>query len=161
VIDLEAVTETASGTRFHRVVSLLIGTVAMLAAVLAVAQVDLSQKETRALIHAARQAASIFEGIAASGQRSSFTLNSQQDAISIAIGGLGRSLAALQRGGPGTPADAERVAADQAATDRLIAIASAMGLPSCSRRAVTVASARPRRTTSVVIVAGPTLGAAG
>lgn len=129
MIDIEAVNETAAGTPFHRVVSLLIGIVAVLAAILAVAQVDLSQKESRTLLQAARVSASIFEGIAASGQRSSFTLNSQQDAIAVNIASLARSLAALERGTVDIPGDTERVAADMAATDRLQVIAESMGAP--------------------------------
>jgi hypothetical protein len=127
VIDIEAVIETDDGTRFDRVAALVIGVLVILAALLGVVQMDLSQKAARASVLAARSAVQIFEGSAGGSMRTSFELNSQQDAITIKLNALGRALVALQTGSPNADAEQAKLEPDVAAGDRLLTIASEMG----------------------------------
>lgn len=128
MIDLEAIVETDDGTRFDKVSALLIGVVAILAAILGTLQMELSQQESRASAHAARLSVRIFEGTAGGSEPGSFELQAFQDAITLATDATSRALAALERGSGSELADA-LMQADTAATDRLTAIAAEMGKP--------------------------------
>jgi len=127
VIDLEAIVETGDGTRFDKVTALVIGAVAILAALLGAVQIDLSQKESRAAALAARYSVQIFQGINGNSARTSFELQAAQDALTVSIGALNRTLVVLEQGGDGGDVADARMKPDLAASERLQAIATEMG----------------------------------
>lgn len=125
-LDVEAVTEVSGRTRFERWLSLLVGAAAILAASLALLQVDAGLQEERALHMASRLSVRIFEETAGSSPRFSFQITSLQQATTLAISATAAQLAVLTM--PET-ADAiqARAEADLKASERLMAIAGSMG----------------------------------
>ena len=100
--------DTASGLRAERRFDLasaaLIGVIAVLAAILAIVQVDTSQNATRAQ----QQAATLASDLGARLQTTSMTqaqiLNLEQASLALGIQGLGRQISALAAGDEGAQA---------------------------------------------------------
>ncbi len=125
-LDIEAALESSGRTRFDRWLSVLVGVAAILAALLATAQVDAGKREEHALHLASRLSVRIFEGTAGGSPRFSFEINSLQHATTLAIVSTAAQIGVLNM--PET-ADAiqARAEADVRAADRLIRIAQSMG----------------------------------
>jgi len=116
MIEPESASRWRTEARFDRVATTLIGLIAVLAAVLAILQTGYGQESTRAAVQAGRLATDAAARISASSLARDSALRAQQDAIVLAMGGVGRMLAATKAG----DADAYAVgAAQQAASDRL------------------------------------------
>ena len=124
--DVEAALQPSGRTWFERWLSVLVGIAAILAALLATAQVDAGKHEERALQMAARLSVQVFKGTAGGSPRFSFQINSMQNATALAIASTGAEIAVL-----GMPETADsiqaRAEADVKAADRLLAIAQSMG----------------------------------
>jgi len=90
--------------RFDLAAAGLIGAIAVLAAILAIVQVDTSQNATRAQ----QQAATLASNLAARIQTSSMTeaqlLNLEQASLALSMQGLGRQISALAAGDDGSQA---------------------------------------------------------
>lgn len=112
-------------SRFERVLAVLVGVTALVASLVAVLQVDWGRKSERSSLLAARLPVQIFEGIAASSNRTTFHLRSQQDAVAFGVEALARQIAAFKY--PDVR-DAERAigVAEFRASERLRSIATEM-----------------------------------
>ena len=112
---METAVPRPSNERFDRVAAILIGAIAVLAAIHAVLQTTDGQGQDRAQQQAARLAADISVRVAASQLGSDFALGSQQDALVLGIQGTSRILAGLQANDTAAFAigDAEQKASDQ------------------------------------------------
>jgi hypothetical protein len=141
---------------FERVLAVLVGVTALVASLIAVLQVDWGRKSERSSLLSARLPVQIFEGIAASGNRTTFHLRSTQDAVAFGLEALARQLAAFKF--PDVR-EAERAigVADLRASERLRAITGEMasidlesrGVDSRSVRALTASVAQLQETTRV------------
>lgn len=101
---------------FDRAVALLVGTLAVVAALLSFVHMSHSHPSGRATVQGARLAEDLAARISASQQEVGFTLGAQQDALSLGIASLGRVIA----GDPAQLPDEVAVGqADQAASQRL------------------------------------------
>jgi hypothetical protein len=123
MIDLDTLHETHHGSRFDRMVALLLGIIAVLAAALGLVQMDASMRESRATAGAARLTAELSAGLPVRGVVDTFGAQAVLAAIrEMAQGtaqqlvGLGHDDATMQATG----------AARQAAGERLMTIAGAM-----------------------------------
>lgn len=126
MIDFEAIKETTDGTRFDRLTALLIGTIAVLAACLAVVQMAQSQAEGRANILTSRITVDLSGRLSASADQETFMIGSSQRAIQLEIDGTSRQIVALDTG----DAAADGIGkSDVNAGERLLAIAAEMGTP--------------------------------
>ncbi len=125
MIDIESVHSSDAGTRFHQAVATLLGIIAVLAAVLGAVQLDRSQDGARASTMAARLTADVAAGVPIQGIATHLTYQGFQDAITRSAEGTARQLVA----GDSDPAAAAEGAAEVAAGDRLMDVASAMGAP--------------------------------
>ena len=113
-------------SRFERAVSVLVGTAAVLAALLAAVQTDAGRDQERANAAAARVSVRTFEGIAVTGLQSTFELQLSQQALMTSIGATGRQLAAFEQ--PTVSDVASAIGdAEGAAGERLMAVAAEMG----------------------------------
>jgi hypothetical protein len=110
---------------FERILAVLVGFTALVASLVAVLQVDWGRRSERSSLLAARLPVQIFEGIAASGLRTTFHLRTQQDAIALGLEALARQLASYRYPAVG---EAERAIgqADLRASEQLRAVASEM-----------------------------------
>jgi hypothetical protein len=125
-VEIDQVAAARVETRFDRLIAVLLGSVALLAAMLAVIQLDAGQAESRALARAARLSVEVSTGIAGSTTHVAFGLETQQQALALGSTAISRELTALQQ----MPPDEEeqlRAAPDAAASERLGSIAIAMG----------------------------------
>ncbi len=125
-LDVQAITEVSGKTWFDRWLALLVGTAAILAALLATAQADAGGQAERALHMASRLSVRIFEETAGSSPRFSFEINSLQQATMLAISGTAAQIAVLGRPET-TDAIQGRAEADVTAAERLMTVAQGMG----------------------------------
>jgi hypothetical protein len=125
-LDIEAAREPSGRTRFDRWLSILVGVAAILAALLATAQVDAGKREEHALHMASRLSVRIFEGIAGGSPRFSFQINSLQHATALAVAATAVQIGVLNMPET-TDAIQARAEADVRSADRLFAIAQSMG----------------------------------
>lgn len=124
MIDYDTLKETARGRRFDRLVAVLIGALAVLAAALVVVQTNESLAEARANAQTRRLASELTTRIIAGGSLLNHQIINGQRALLVSMEGSSRGLVALQDGDPA----GERIGAAQgAAGERLMAIASEMG----------------------------------
>jgi hypothetical protein len=125
-LDVEAALQQSGRTLFDRWLTVLVGVAAILAALLATAQVDAGKREEHALHMASRLSVRVFEGTAGGSPRFSFQINSMQHATALAIASTAAQIGVVTM--PET-ADAiqARSEADVKAADRLFAIAQSMG----------------------------------
>jgi hypothetical protein len=125
-LDVEAVHERTGRTGFERWLAIVVGVAAVVAATLAVLQVDTAKQEERALLLSSRLAVRAFEGTAGTLPRSSFQIGSLQAALKLGLEATARQLAAFDQ-----PAAAEVETAigqaDSAASMELASIAEKMG----------------------------------
>jgi hypothetical protein len=112
-------------SRFERLLAVLVGITALVASLIAVLQVEWGRKSERSSLLAARLPVQIFEGIAASGTRTTFHLRSQQDFVALGLEALARQIASFKH--PDVR-DAERAigVAEFRASERLRAIGGEM-----------------------------------
>lgn len=120
---LETVQSVEAGTRFHQVVAVMLGLIAVLAAALGAVQLDRSQAEARATAQAARLTGDLAAGIPIQGIAFEMTFGAFQTALTRAAEGMTRQFLAS---GVDDSSVAEGVA-EEAAGNRLQLIASAMG----------------------------------
>jgi hypothetical protein len=118
VIEPEVATRWRSQDAFDRSATLLIGMVAVLAAVLAILQAGNGLASTRAQAQAARFAADAAAKISASSLVQDAALRSQQDALVMGMEAISTMMVALQSGDAGLSAVGT---AGQAASGRLAA----------------------------------------
>jgi hypothetical protein len=90
--------------RFDLVTVLLIGAIAVLAAILSVVQINSSQAANRADLQAARLAADLSARIAVSSQATDSALVAQQTALMLGLEATARQIAALQNDDPAAAA---------------------------------------------------------
>ena len=104
--------------RFDLVAAVLIGAIAMLAAVLAVIQIETGQTSGRAQIQAARLTADLTARIEVSSMARNQALVEQEGTLALSLQGVGRQISGLQYNddGAGAVGDAERHAATDLAT---------------------------------------------
>jgi hypothetical protein len=100
----DAAAELRAERRFDLVAALLIGSIAVLAAFLAIAQIGASQSATRADLEAARLAADLSARISVSSQAMDAGLGSQQGAIILGLESAARQLAGLENNDAATSA---------------------------------------------------------
>ena len=123
-VDYDALKETSSGGRFERMTALLIGLVAIVAAVLVVIQTTASLDEARGNAVARRLASEITTRLIAGGSLAAYGAINGQRALMVSMEGNSRAIVALGAGDAGQQAIGE---AATVAGDRLTAIALAMG----------------------------------
>jgi hypothetical protein len=128
-LDVEVVAEVSGKSRFDRALALLLGSAAIIAALLAAVQLDVSKQEERSLLRSSRLAVRVFELTAATGGVAAFGGLMQRTAIATTAGGFGRVIVAFDQ--PGV-ADVQNAlgAAEQAAGERLIGQIGPMAAPS-------------------------------
>jgi len=119
VIAPDSAASLSAERRFDLVAAVLIGVIAVLAAVLSVAQMSSSQAANRADLEAARLAADLSARIAVSGQATDSALGLQQTALMLAIDATAREEAGVQYSDPASLAIG---GAEQSAYDKLKAI---------------------------------------
>lgn len=124
MIDLEAVDEIRREGRFDKLAALLIGVVALLAAMLVQVQGAQGLAQARAQAQARRMSAEISTRIIASGTVSDFALINSQQAILDTVDGLARGQAGLLGNDPALVAGGNAISA---AGFRLQALATEMG----------------------------------
>jgi hypothetical protein len=96
VIAPDAAATLRAERRFDLVTAVLIGFIAVLAAILSVIQIGASQDGERAGLQAARLAADLSARIAVSGQAADSGLTAQQTALMLGIEATSRSISGLQ-----------------------------------------------------------------
>lgn len=92
----DAAAELRAERRFDMVAAILIGVIALLAAILAAAQINAGQTATRANLEAARLASDLATRISVSGQATDSALGAQQTALMLGIEATTRQIAGLQ-----------------------------------------------------------------
>jgi hypothetical protein len=107
MISPDAAADLRAERRFDLVAALLIGVIAMLAAVLAVIQIETAQASGRAQVEAARLTADISARLEVSTTAQSQVVVEQQEALALAIQGTDRAIAGLQHDDNGTIAVGE------------------------------------------------------
>jgi hypothetical protein len=118
----DAAAELRAERRFDLVAALLIGTIAVLAAILAIAQMNASQAATRANLEAARMAADVSARISVSSQSLDSALGAKRTAIMLGIEGVSREIAGSQNNDATVTAVGQ---AQQSASDQLSAALTA------------------------------------
>lgn len=124
MIDYDALKETTDGGRFQRLDALLIGLIAIIAAMLVVLQTSASLDEARGNAQARRLASELTTRIITVGSLTGYAGVNAQRALLVGLEGNSRALVALGSGDAGQQAIGE---ATIQAGDRLTAIAFAMG----------------------------------
>ena len=124
MIDVDTVQPTDGGTRFHRAIAILLGTIAVLAAGLGAVQLHRSQAESRATVEAARLSGDLAAGIPVSNMTLSMRGALVQAAITRQMEGATRQFVSLQANDSAGVAEG---VAEQAAGERLADVAIAMG----------------------------------
>jgi hypothetical protein len=122
MISPDAAADLWAERRFDLVAALLIGVIAMLAAVLAVIQIETAQASGRAQVEAARLTADISARLEVSTTAQSQVVVEQQEALALAIQGTDRSIVGLQDNDTGSLAVGQ--AEHQAAADLGSALAA-------------------------------------
>ena len=92
----ESAADLRAEGRFDLVVAMLIGAIAVLAAILAIVQIDANQAATRANLDAARLAADLSARISVVEQVTDSGLGARQTALLLGIEGVSRQIAGLQ-----------------------------------------------------------------
>jgi hypothetical protein len=95
VISPDTTLQIQAERRFDLFVSAMIGAIAVMAAILAVMQINTSQAATRADLQAARLAADLSARISISGQASGSSFLAQQTALMLGLEATGRAIAAI------------------------------------------------------------------
>jgi hypothetical protein len=124
VIDYEIVKETGGGARFDRLTALLIGLIAVMAAMLVVVQTTQSLAEARANAEARRLASELTTRIIVAGNLASHQGVNGQRALLLGMAGNNRQIVSL---GTGDAADGLIGQAQVAAGERLLGVAARMG----------------------------------
>lgn len=124
MIDYDALKETTDGGRFHQLNAVLIGLIAIVAAMLVVLQTSASLDEARGNAQARRLASELTTRIIATGSLDGYAGVNSQRALFVSLEGNSRALVALGTGDAGQQAIGD---ATVTAGDRLTAIALAMG----------------------------------
>jgi hypothetical protein len=120
MISPDAAADLRAERRFDMIAAILIGAIAVLAAILSVMQISYNQQATRADVRAARLTADLSARISASTEASDWAYASQQNAMAFNLDGLAHSIAALQMDDAGAGAVA------QAQSDASTKLASAL-----------------------------------
>jgi hypothetical protein len=129
-LDVELAHEGGESQTPHgRRVAALVGVAALAASLLGVLQVHSSTAEGRAHTRATRISSEITRGLSVQGSLFAFAGPMVQDAIRIGLEANSRALAALARGAENAGAYTAMADADNAAVERLTAIANAMAAP--------------------------------
>jgi hypothetical protein len=116
MIDVETAAGANRANWFDRLAAILIGAIAVLAAILAISQTTYGQRQDRAQQQAARLAADISVRSSASQLANNFALGSLQNALVLGMQGTSRALAGLKANdAPSTAVGA----AEQTASERL------------------------------------------
>jgi hypothetical protein len=112
VIAPDSAAELRAEHRFDLVAAMLIGSIAVMAAILAVIQIDAGQASSRAQMRAARLAADLATKISVSAESSDAALGNQQVALILGLRSASLGLAAAKSGDAGAlaVADAEQQA---------------------------------------------------
>ena len=97
---MSAAARRAHGRQFDILTTVLIGVVALLAAVLAVLQSDYGMASSRAAAQAARLEGDASAKLQANGLTRDAVLRAMQDALAVGMSGVGLSLSGLQAGDP-------------------------------------------------------------
>lgn len=97
----DAATDLRHGRRFDLLAALLIGTIAVLASVLAVVQIDTSQRSVRAQQEASRLTADLSARLQVSGMVQQVTLSQEQAALALSLEGSSRGLTGFDSGDEG------------------------------------------------------------
>ncbi len=126
-------------------VAVLVGLVAIGAAIFGTLEADTSKQSERASVMSARLATQVFEATAVVSQISSFALNAQQDTIVTQLDLTAHILATLQANQDSTVVEAEDPI-EKAAADRLNAIIGEMADP---KRLAAIADAHTAKITSL------------
>lgn len=126
-VDIENALAAQSPSRFTRILAVLVGVTAIVAALLALVESHAGRQEERSLLLSARLAAEATGRIPASQLLVSFTARSQQEAIVRQSRGTARQISILD--GPLAEDEAQNglAEADVAAGERLYEIAERMG----------------------------------
>jgi hypothetical protein len=122
VIAPDSAAELRAERRFDLMAAVLIGVIALLAAVLAVIQIEASQTATRADLQAARLASDLSARISVSEQATDSALTGQQTALMLGLEGIAREIAGSQNGDATSTAVG---AAEQAAYKKISAAIAA------------------------------------
>jgi hypothetical protein len=127
-MDIESAYAARGSTRFQKMLSVLVGVSALLAALLATLHQDASRREEQALVLGARLSVDIFEATAGSGMYRSFSLNALRDVSVTTLEALARGTAGLDRS---ETADTTLALAQAyvGAEERIFALAEDMGRP--------------------------------
>ena len=123
-MDIEAVHEVSHTSWFDRIVAVLLGLGAVLAASAATIQMDAAKQEERALLRSSRLAVQVFELTAGTGPIPAFAGQGLQQGGGVVVEGLSRSIVSGLL--PHLAAEGAVAAADQRAGDRIRTIALAM-----------------------------------
>ncbi len=118
----DSAAELRAERRFDLVAAMLIGVIAVLAAILAVIQVGSSQAATRANLEAARMAADLSARISVSEQAIDSGVGAQQTALVLGFESLARGITGIQNNDPASTAIGK---AQQSAFDKLTAALTA------------------------------------
>jgi hypothetical protein len=94
----DSASELRAERRFDLVAAILIGSIALMAAILAVIQIDAGQTSSRAQMRAARLAADVTTRLSVSGAAGDAALSDQQIALLLGMQSAGLGLAAAQAG---------------------------------------------------------------
>ena len=128
-LDVETVSGVAGKSRFEQILAVLLGSAAVIAAILASVQFETGQAEQRALLNASRLSVRVFELTAATGAVSSFGGHMLREATQTSAGGIARRLVAFEQPEVADVQDA-LAAAEAAAADRLSSLIEPMAAPS-------------------------------
>jgi hypothetical protein len=124
-VDIETAHRGSGRSRFERMLAILAGLAAVLAALLATLQVDASRWEEQAMVTATRLAVRVFEASAATGLLSMYQFQAEREATLLAIDASARDLLAAQA--PAVAAGQRAMATAEArAAERLTVAGEAM-----------------------------------
>ncbi|HYU57300.1 MAG TPA: hypothetical protein VEO00_04530 [Actinomycetota bacterium] len=127
-MDVEVTATPTGKTSFEKWLAVLVGLAAVVASLLATLQTHSSKREELSLEIANRLSVAIFERIAGSAPVQSFSLASSQDALTVGLNGTARLIAAFDH--PDVAETAVAIGnASNAASDRLVRLATTMGTP--------------------------------
>jgi hypothetical protein len=130
MITPDAAVDLHRGSRFDIAAALLIGVVAVLAALLAVVEVSTGQQAMRAQLEAARLTTDLSAGLQASSLVDQSLAAQLQSAAALSMEGAGRALAGIESGDGATQAiGAAEMDASTALNEALIATAATAGAP--------------------------------
>lgn len=128
-LDVETVSGVAGKSRFEQILAILLGSAAVIAAILASVQFETGQAEQRALLRASRLSVGVFELTAATGAVTSFGGQMLRETAATSAGGIARQLVGFDQP---EVADVQNAlaAAEAAAAERLTNLIEPMAAPS-------------------------------